>query len=211
MKIDPALWTEVQRHEADYWGNCLGMRAWGEFVKQEMYGREMGLFDAYGNGDGELVMRGKSVLDVGGGPMSMTLRCWDASHLVVVDPCNWPASVERRYRNYGIQFIREAGEELDKLALSTEQYDEVWVYNVLQHTQEPQIVVNNAVARVARGGVLRIFEWLNIPADECHPHVLTSEWLLNALTGTRVERIRIRRLKEYWSDADALAGVFSRG
>ena len=62
-------WNETQKHEADYWGNCLGMTAWGEFCKQEMYGREMGVFSNYGMPDGELNMAGKSVLDVGGGPV----------------------------------------------------------------------------------------------------------------------------------------------
>lgn len=210
MKIDPAAWTKVQAHEAEYWGNCLNMRAWGEFTKQEMYGREMGVFDAYGDNAGELDMQGKSVMDVGGGPVSMTLRCYNAGRLIVVDPCDWPASVLRRYKAYGIEFIQEAGERLHcQPALG--QHDEVWVYNVLQHTQDPKTVLENALARVKRGGVLRLFEWLNIPADKCHPHVLTAEWLLNALAGCRVERIRIRRLKEYWSDADALAGVFSNG
>ena len=209
MKIDPATWSEVQHHEEEYWGNCLNLRTWGEFTKQEMYGREMGLISDYGDGQGELSMQGKSVMDVGGGPVSMTLRCINAGRLIVVDPCNWPASVLRRYKAYGIEFIQESGENLHTRALG--RHDEVWVYNVLQHTQNPKAVLNNALARVKCGGVLRIFEWLNIPADKCHPHVLTSEWLLNALAGTRVEQIRIRRLKEYWSDADALAGVFSNG
>jgi hypothetical protein len=109
-----ADWNETQKHEAEYWGNCLGMRAWGEFVKQEMYAREMGLWEAYGNGTGELVMGQRSVLDVGGGPVSMTLRCLNARYPTVVDPCDWPASVERRYRNYGIHFVRAPGEELDQ-------------------------------------------------------------------------------------------------
>ena len=90
-----ADWNETQKHEAEYWGNCLGMRAWGEFVKQEMYAREMGLWEAYGNGTGELVMGQRSVLDVGGGPVSMTLRCLNARYPTVVDPCEWPASVQR--------------------------------------------------------------------------------------------------------------------
>lgn len=210
MKIDPTTWAEVQYHEADYWGNCLGMRAWGEFTKQEMYGREMGVFDDYGDGHGELNMRGKSIMDVGGGPVSMTLRCYNAGRLIVVDPCEWPASVLRRYKAYGIKFIQEAGERLNAQP-ALDKHDEVWVYNVLQHTQDPRAVMYNAMDRVKPGGVLRIFEWLNIPADKCHPHVLTAEWLLNTLAGCRVERIRIRRLKEYWSDADALAGVFSNG
>ena len=28
-----ADWNETQKHEAEYWGNCLGMRAWGEFCQ----------------------------------------------------------------------------------------------------------------------------------------------------------------------------------
>src|SRR5271157_3366544 len=100
-------WNETQKHEAAYWGNCLGMTAWGEFCKQEMYGREMELFEEYGTEFAELDMKGESVLDLGGGPVSMTLRCFNAKRLVVVDPCNWPPSVKRRYDNYGIEFVNE--------------------------------------------------------------------------------------------------------
>jgi 2-polyprenyl-3-methyl-5-hydroxy-6-metoxy-1,4-benzoquinol methylase len=204
-------WEEAQKHEAEYWQNCLGMRAWGEFCKQEMYAREMGLWDAYGNGLGELQMQGKSVLDVGGGPVSMTLRCLDASRLLVVDPCEWPSSVLRRYHNYGIQFVRQPCEDLDKIFLEPATcYDEVWIYNVLQHVQDPVKVMQNAIARVAPGGVLRVFEWCYIPADACHPHVLTPEGLLTWLTGTRILQVRIPRLKEFWSDATAFCGVFGR-
>ena len=88
------------------------MTAWGEFTKQEMYGREMGLFSEYGTPDGELDMQGKSVLDIGGGPVSMTLRRINAGTLTVADPCPWPPSVHRRYKNYGIEFIQARGEDL---------------------------------------------------------------------------------------------------
>ncbi len=201
-------WNETQKHEADYWGNCLGMTAWGEFCKQEMYGREMGLFSDYGTPDGELDLQGKDVLDVGGGPVSMTLRCINAERLTVVDPCEWPESVHRRYRNYDINFLRAAGEDLDKCHLR--QFDEVWIYNVLQHVQDPEKVIANALARIAPGGVLRMFEWLYIPADDCHPHVLTPELLLNALQGCCIVKVGLPRLKEFWSDATAFTGVFSK-
>ena len=202
-------WNETQKHEAEYWGNCLGMRAWGEFCKQEMYGREMGLFKDYGTPGGELNMQGKSVLDVGGGPVSMTLRCLNVRYPTVVDPCQWPASVERRYRNYGIHFVRTPGEELDKQELALTHYDEVWVYNVLQHVQDPEKVLRNALLRVVPvSGVIRIFEWMWIPADKCHPHVLSPEGVLNWLHGSRVVKLGLPRLKEYWSDATAFVGIF---
>jgi 2-polyprenyl-3-methyl-5-hydroxy-6-metoxy-1,4-benzoquinol methylase len=203
-------WENAQKHEAEYWGNCLGMRAWGEFVKGEMYGREMGLFDAYGVGNsGDLNMQRKSVLDIGGGPVSMTLRCVNAGKLVVVDPCEWPASVHRRYENYGIEFVRKPCEELNDIFVSPDtKFDEVWCYNVLQHVQEPAKIVENALARVAAGGVFRIFEWIHIPAGDCHPHVLTPEDLLTWLKGSRILQVRIPHLQEFWSDAYAFCGVF---
>ncbi len=181
-------WENAQKHEAHYWGNCLGMTAWGEFCKGEMYGREMGLFAEYGVGlGGELDMQQKSVLDVGGGPVSMTLRCINAGPLVVVDPCDWPPVVHRRYKNYGIKFIRAPGEELHNCDL--ECFDEVWIYNVLQHVADPAAVVANAVRRLGPHGRLRMFEWINIPADDCHPHVLTPDGILNWLHGCRIEKV----------------------
>jgi ubiquinone/menaquinone biosynthesis C-methylase UbiE len=137
--------------------------------------------------------------------VSMTLRCINAGALVVVDPCEWPASVSRRYHNYGIEFIRAPGEELNQL---TACYDEVLCYNVLQHVQDPAVVVKHALACVAPGGVFRIFEWCHIPADACHPNVLTPADLLNWLRGARILRVSIPHLKEYWSDATAFCGVF---
>ena len=208
MTTNEAQWEDAQAGEVGYWGNCLGMRAWGEFVKQEMYGREMGVFDDYGDNGGELDMRGKSVLDVGGGPVSMTLRCYNAHMLVVVDPINWPASVYRRYRRHDISFVRAPGEELPSGGL----YDEVWIYNVLQHVQDPLKVLANARQHIKEdGGVLRIFEWLWIPADTCHPHVLTPELLLNGLLGLRVKKFGIPVCNDYWSNgAKAFVGVFTR-
>lgn len=202
-------WQEAQKHEADYWGNCLGMRAWGEFVKQEMYGREMGLFDAYGDGHGELNLQGRSVLDVGGGPVSMTLRCINAGELTVVDPCEWPASAHRRYRNYGIEFIRASGEDLDQCRLPILNYDEVWIYNVLQHVQDPAKIVKNAIDRLMPTGILRIFEWVWVPADACHPHVLTPENLTQWLNGCRAIKTGCPRLTEYWCNANAFTGIFN--
>lgn len=204
-RTDPK-WAEAQKHEAEYWGNCLGMRVWGEFTKQEQYGREMGLFAEYGDGHGELEMSDKTVLDIGGGPVSMTLRCLNAAKLVVVDPLEWPQSVMRRYHNYGIRCVRSAAEDLP----DDGRFDEVWMYNVLQHVDDPRLVLANAIKHVAAGGVFRIFEWLDIPADKCHPHVLTSEMLSSSLAGMKTVQMRIPTLNDYWANgAQAFVGVFS--
>jgi len=206
MKTDPK-WADAQKHEAEFWGNCLNLHTWHEFVKQEMYGREMSLVADYGDGSGEFDVLGKSVLDIGGGPVSMTLRCYNASHLVVADPIKWPASVFRRYRGYGIQFVRVAGEDLPR---SLGLFEEVWIYNVLQHVDDPMVVMSRAKEHLTDDGKLRIFEWINIPADDCHPHVLTPELLLKGLSDLRALKFNIPTLNEYWTpNAQAFVGVFS--
>jgi 2-polyprenyl-3-methyl-5-hydroxy-6-metoxy-1,4-benzoquinol methylase len=137
----------------------------------------------------------------------MTLRCLNAGKLVVADPLEWPPSVLRRYQNYGIKFVRIAGEDLSDSGV----FDEVWIYNVLQHVDDPAKVLANAVKHIATdGGVFRIFEWINIPADTCHPNVLTPEMILNGLAGMKVVRVRIPKLTDYWSNgASAFVGVFA--
>lgn len=199
--------TDTQEHEAEFWGNCLNLQTWNEFIKQEMYGREMRLITDYGDGAGEYDMRGNSVLDIGGGPVSMTLRCNNAIRLVVADPIKWPASTQRRYRNYGIQFVRVPGEELPQ---SLGLFEEVWIYNVLQHVNDPLEVIRRASKHLANAGILRIFEWINIPADKCHPHVLTPELLRDGLQDLQEVRVTIPTINDYWTpNAQAFVGIFS--
>lgn len=200
-------WAVAQQHEAHFWGNCLNLNTWHEFVKQEMYGREMQLITDYG-ANGEYDMQGTSVLDIGGGPVSMTLRCFNASRLIVADPMKWPDAVFRRYRNYGIEYVRCAGENLAEARI--ELVDEVWICNVLQHVTDPKVVLAEARHCLKLGGCLRIFEWLNIPVDECHPNVLTPKLLSDGLAGLKMMYLNIPRLNEYWTpDAEAYVGIFS--
>lgn len=154
--------TTIQRsldtvaHSTHAWGNCMGAEVWSEFCKQETYAQGMQLFKDYGINDTlEFDMKGKSVLDIGGGPVSMTLRCTNASKLLVVDPCSWPASVHRRYKNYGIELTKICGEDY-----TGAKFDEVWIYNVLRYVRDPERVVKNAFAH---GHVLRVFDFVWTP------------------------------------------------
>ncbi len=207
MTTTDPVWTDAQKHEAEFWGNCLNLQTWHEFVKQEMYSREMQLTADFGD-NGEFDMRNKSVLDIGGGPVSMTLRCFNASRLTVVDPITWPKAALRRYECYGIDFVRCAGEDLSTVDVWPA--DEVWICNVLQHVSDPNLVLAEAKKYLNKCGRLRIFEWINIPADKCHSHVLTPESLSKGLAGLRIEKLSIPRLSEYWTpNAEAFVGVFS--
>ena len=190
MKTEQEKAMDIQKRraaEAEFWGNCYDMNALGEIVKQTTYGYEMGIFDEYSDEFGDLDLDGASVTDIGSGPWSLLLRCYNAGKLTAVDPIPWPPSVLRRYNLYSIEFIQKGGEEVGDLPMA----DEVWIYNCLQHVEDPVLVLQNAV-KIGRR--IRIFEWLNTPVDTYHLHTLTPELLMKGLAGTTEERVRTIQL-----------------
>ena len=164
-------WEQAQAAEIAWWGHCEDTQ--NEEMKQRFYGRCMGL-DTYLERNGLLIerynLRGRSVLDLGGGPASLLLRCQNRGRGTVVDPAHWPDWVYGRYRAAGIEYVSAPAEDVEL----TGWYDEVWLYNVLQHVRDPQAVVATAKRY---GGTIRVFEWLDVPESEQHPHRFTKEQL----------------------------------
>lgn len=162
-------WDDHQDFEASYWGNCVN--TYCEEAKQYVYAKNMGLTlshvesKAYG-----FDLKGKSVFDIGGGPVSLLLRCVNLGQCTVADPCQYPAWVRARYDCMKIGYLPVPGEQL----VNFTGYDEVWIYNVLQHTQDPEKIIQNA-KKIAP--VLRIFEWVDFPPHPGHPHELTKAGL----------------------------------
>lgn len=160
-------WESVhQAYEKEGWGDCKEGHVVSEDKKQPVYARLMGLelpFDA----------GGKSILDVGGGPISMLLKTKNFSKATVVDPCDYPLDVIRGYKNKDIEFVNEMAEEF----LSKEKYDEVWCYNVLQHTHDPVKILENM--KKNSKGIIRIFEWVYAPPTIGHPQFITREMIEN--------------------------------
>lgn len=175
--------------EASYWGDCTN--TFDEDQKHFVYAALMGIRQ---NGFAFSGM-GLSILDIGGGPTSMLLKCRDLDDIgrsAVVDPLmdKYPQWVRDRYACKGVRAITGSGEDIDdafaadqidRLPRLTLQFDEVWIYNVLQHVEDPAKVIANARAVAP---VLRLFEWIDIPAHEGHPHMLTRE-KLDQWTGAR--------------------------
>ncbi|MCK9558107.1 MAG: class I SAM-dependent methyltransferase [Candidatus Cloacimonetes bacterium] len=179
--------TKRRAAEAEFWGNCYDMNALGEIVKQTTYAQEMGIFDEYGDEFDDIDLDGASVIDIGSGPWSLLLRCYNNGKLTAVDPVQWPPSVARRYATYGIDFVQKGGEEVGDLQMA----DEVWMYNCLQHVEDPLKILENC-KKIGRR--IRIFEWLNTPVDTYHLHTLTAEMLIGGLSGAQQERVRTIQL-----------------
>lgn len=166
MSERPA-WSEHQGFESEWWGSCAN--SYGEETKQLVYARHMGIEPINTGGPGPVYdLKGKSILDIGGGPCSLLLKCVNGGLTVVVDPCEYPDWVYDRYEAHGVEVCVQPAEEFYDPA----GFDEVWIYNVLQHVIDPQKVLDVAAEQ---SDCFRVFEWLNVPTSPGHPHTLTLE------------------------------------
>lgn len=175
-------WNKAQEFERDWWSNC--QNTFGEEAKQLLYAQRMGLTTFHdGKSPYNFDMEGKSVLDVGGGPCSLLLKCHNVNG-VVIDPCDYPKWIKERYKLAGIEYEKIKGENLN----TKEKFDLVFIYNVLQHVDKPDIIIKKA-KRVCKE--IRLFEWINTGISEGHPHELTEKQLNKWLGGKgKVEEIK---------------------
>jgi len=182
-------WKKEQLFEKNWWGNCCN--TYGEEEKQLVYAQKMGLKLFHNNKSPyNFDMQGKVILDIGGGPCSLLLKCENVSGLVV-DPCDYPKWVDIRYKTAGITFEKLRGEDIDKKFAG--KFDEIWIYNVLQHVDNPKKIIDNARDL---GIIIRIFEWIENGISEGHPHNLTEKDLNNWLKGEgKVEQLDYPTLK----------------
>jgi hypothetical protein len=171
-------------HELQYWGNCTN--TYCEETKQFVYAELMG-FEVF---DYQVNANNCSVIDIGGGPSSLLLKTINLKRGLVVDPISYPAWTRARYEAKGIQVAVCSGEDIQinnesKICLpchlnTHEKFDEVWIYNCLQHVIDPELILFNARRSAKR---LRIAEWINCPSDEMHPWCLTETSLVKWIGG----------------------------
>lgn len=169
-------WQKAQKWEEDWHGSCVN--TYGEEEKQLLYANRMGL-SAFHDGKSpyNFDLGRKSILDIGGGPSSLLLKCINYGEPVtVLDPLTFPDWVYARYDIAGISYIQMMGEQVNPKRT----YDESWIYNVLQHTQSPASVIKSA-QKASR--VIRIFEWIETEVNIGHPHSLTEDKLNEWLSG----------------------------
>lgn len=171
-------WNEANEWESSWWGDCLDTV--GEEIKQRTYNRLMGLTPC------DYDLKGKSVIDIGGGPVSLLLKYKNRGICAVVDPLKVPNWVVERYKENNIIFYNIPAEELDNLALNIN-FDMCLIYNVLQHTKDPKKIIQNALSLCKE---LHIFEWIETGVSDGHIHNLREEDLNKWLGGEgKVEQI----------------------
>jgi hypothetical protein len=99
----------------------------------------------------------------------MLLKCVSLIEGLVVDPLAYPQWTVSRYATKNIRVQVGRGEDVDESG-----WDEVWIYNCLQHTDDPERIIKNALKAAS---TLRLFEWIDIPPHDGHPVMLTKDLL----------------------------------
>ena len=172
-------WKSAQKWELNWHSNCVN--SFHEEEKQLVYAEKMGLvrkptpktpynFD----------LEGKNILDIGGGAYSLLLKCVDYSMCCVADPLmdKYPEWVILRYKEAFISPLAIKGEDILKHNFGSVVFDEVWIYNVLEHCENPEKVIKNARKL---GKIVRLFEWVETRINEGHIHSLSvldlNKWL----------------------------------
>lgn len=173
------IWDKAQKFEREWWGDCLN--TYGEEEKQIAYAKRMGLQLLHnGKSPYNIDLAGKSIVDIGGGVSSLLLKCLNRGQCWVIDPilAVAPKWVRLRYEMAGIVPHSDKGELFEFNGIEKNPFDEVWIYNVLQHTEDPSVIITQA-KKCSK--IVRIFEWIGIKDDHGHPHELTekklNEWL----------------------------------
>lgn len=191
-------WSDDQTWESSWWGDCLN--TFGEEAKQITYAHRMGLVNAPDWGHWPAYdLGGRSVLDMGGGPTSILLKCRNAGRRTVVDPLAVPDWVKARYELAGIELVQVAAEAFE----SPDEWDEAWMYNVLQHVQDPRTIIENAWRHARR---VRICEYPYTDPHTGHPHRLEPTELDAWLGGKGTVEV----IHENGVDGYVYFGVFDR-
>lgn len=169
-------WKEAQKWEAD-WHSRIGTNTFNEERKQFVYAKKMGI-EIYSTPETPYNVKNYGrILDLGGGETSLLLKVENPLACVVVDPCDYPYWITERYNYKGIKLVKQKGEDLDK---SLGIFNNCWIYNCLQHVENPQLIIKNALEVCEE---LRIFEWIDLPICEGHIQVLTEKDLNKWLGG----------------------------
>ena len=170
--IDLKDWQKVNDWESKWWDNCTN--TFIEEVKQMQIAKYMGLTPDIVASHVQIDVEGKNILDLGGGVTSMLLKAINrGSDCIVVDPilAKCPKWVLDRYASADIFYTSQMAEAVD---IKAKKFNEVWLYNVLQHVQDPIAVLKTAKRL---GKSIRIFEWLDTPPHEGHPNTITKEMI----------------------------------
>lgn len=161
MESSNLKWVEAQKWEKNWWMTYTNFHQ-EEIKKNDFVSKMMFLHDGAPE---------SSVLDIGCGPFSLLQR-YPVKKGVALDPIHY-GEYEEEYKKKNILRLIKKGEDI---SIEDGDFDEVWIYNCLQHVENPTKILENAI-KISKK--VRIFEWTFIKPHVGHLHELTPDLLTN--------------------------------
>lgn len=160
MKITKKRWIEAQKEELRLSSIDINP-SYYEFMYANI-AKLMGI-------DFEKDFVGKTILEIGPGPLGITLLTEGFAEATIVEPLidGWGPEYRTYYEEKNIKIETTPYEILE-----VGEVDETWFFNVLQHVIHPEAQLIKAKET---SKVVRIFEPINYPIEKAHPHLLTKE------------------------------------
>jgi len=112
--------------------------------------------------------QGKTIVEVGAGPAPVLAGCENV-HAILIEPLSYPSLLALKGRAGFDLLIEPAERALEFTMVYNAQ--EAWLFNVLQHVADPELVVEKC--KHLSGGVVRFFEPINCPTCVYHPHTFS--------------------------------------
>jgi len=146
-------------------------------------------------------LKNKSVLEIGPAfyPALFSVQTKE-SH--VIEPLfdQFPEEIKNIYNFKKINVFKNMAEELDKLNIKV---DEIWIFNLLQHVQDPEKILINSYSV---SSVVRIFEPIDWPTDICHPHTFSKKFFEDIFPKTNF-KVHIGGSIKNFHDANCIYGT----
>jgi 2-polyprenyl-3-methyl-5-hydroxy-6-metoxy-1,4-benzoquinol methylase len=126
---------------------------------QEMYNYYFKYLDIQKN------LNGKSILEIGPARISGLLFCENYSKSYVIEPTFYDG-IDYLYEGKNIEIIRKKAEECDFPKI-----DEIWILNLLQHVQDPDIIIKKCKES---GKIIKFFEPIEYEINNEHSFYFTK-------------------------------------
>jgi hypothetical protein len=162
-------WTEAQAKEQSNWNSSIVKNdtEYQKGISVFRFSWVMGL-TPYQD------LERKSILDLGGGFSSILPTFTNYKRGTIIDPIIVPESIRKYYHERNIGYINAMAEDWLNNLPTYKPYDEIWIYNLLKHVADPEVILDNLPKA---GKVLRFCEIMDDVVDTAHLRALDYEWL----------------------------------
>lgn len=163
MKITDDRWDEAQKAERECHDRFL-TKAGVEGVRAHYSQTYASYFKWLGIKQNQ---KGKTIVEIGCADFPGLEWC-DNVDGILIEPLPSPILKDLVKNRIDLELISQKVEDID-----LPKCDEIWLLNVMQHVQDPDLFVEKCKAAAK---VIRFFEPIDWPIEIYHPHTFDEDW-----------------------------------